>query len=464
MKSPFGFRLWLLIASLALVAGAMLYGFSFGLRRIHDLEAKFTASRLESFQLSSQVHRALLDLNNSLLRYTVLRDPRVWHQFDTASKKLDHWIDHYDPSLNPASPLTTQREKLAFEALNRAYDGYLAAARAVHTNQQPALVTPAQFSQLKEFDAQEKHMQDLVQELTSAHRLAQTAFLADTNAVLAKLRAFLTAEVVIILLLVGALGWVIYRDAIAPLRGRLVQSQSLLEKREKLAVLGTLAAGIAHEIRNPLTSLKARLYTLEKHLQELPAARKDTEIIGAEILRLERIVQDVLSFARPSEPRRETLSVQTVLKEVQGLMAPNLESRRVHLTLEAGPALIVQADSGHLKQVLVNLVRNAAEAIDAPGVVTLRVRAGRATFGGHEAEAAIIEVSDTGRGILPEVEKRLFDPFFSTKETGTGLGLSIVAQIVEKQGGALRYQTHVGHGTTFGVVLPLLENGKAAST
>ncbi len=460
MKSPFGFRLWLLIASLALAAGAMLYGFSFGWRRIQYLEAKFTASRLESFRLSSQVHRALLDLNNSLLRYTVLRDPRLWNQFDTASTKLDHWIDHNDPSLNPASPLTTEKEKLAFEALNRAYDGYLAAARAVHTNQQPALVTPAQFSQLKEFETQQNHMQKLVQRLTDAHRLAETAFLADANAVLAKLRVFLTVEVGAILLLMGALGWAIYRDAVAPLRTRLVQSQSLLKKREKLAVLGTLAAGIAHEIRNPLTSLKARLYTLEKHLQQAPAARKDTDIIGAEILRLERIVQDVLSFARPSEPRREALTVGTVLKEVQGLMAPDLESRRVQLTLEPAPALVIQADSGHLKQVLVNLVRNAAESIEGPGVVTLRARPARATLGGHDTEAVIIEVSDTGRGIPPEVEKRLFDPFFSTKETGTGLGLSIAAQIVEKQGGALRYQTHVGHGTTFGVVLPLSGNGK----
>src|ERR1051326_5940992 len=114
---------------------------------------------------------------------------------------------------------------------------------------------------------------------------------------------------------------------IAPLRTKLVHSQTLLEKQEKLATLGTLAAGIAHEIRNPLTSLKARLYTLEKHLQAVPAARKDTDIISGEISRLERIVQDVLSFARPSDPKLERIAADTLLREVLGLMSPSLDRK-----------------------------------------------------------------------------------------------------------------------------------------
>jgi signal transduction histidine kinase len=99
-------------------------------------------------------------------------------------------------------------------------------------------------------------------------------------------------------------------------------------------------------------------------------------------------------------------------------------------------------------------VRNAAEAIEGAGTVTLRSRAARAPLGGGETDAVILEVADNGKGIPPEVEKRLFDPFFSTKETGTGLGLPIAARIVEKHGGMLQYQTQPGRGTTFGVVLP----------
>jgi signal transduction histidine kinase len=254
--------------------------------------------------------------------------------------------------------------------------------------------------------------------------------------------------------LIAAMGWVIYRDTIAPLRTKLVLSQTMLEKQEKLATLGTLAAGIAHEIRNPLTSLKARLYTLEKHLQTVPAARKDTDIISAEISRLERIVQDVLSFARPSDPKLETIAADTLLRDLQGLMSPNLERRGVQLFVESSTELYVRADGGHLKQVLINLVRNGAEAIDGPGTVTLRSRAARAPVAGVETDVVILEVSDTGKGIPPAIEKRLFDPFFSTKETGTGLGLPIAARIVERHGGTLLYQTRPGHGTTFGIVLP----------
>ncbi len=255
---------------------------------------------------------------------------------------------------------------------------------------------------------------------------------------------------------------------IAPLRTKLVRSQNLLERQEKLATLGTLAAGIAHEIRNPLTSIKARLYMVEKHLQIVPAARKDTEIINSEISRLERVVQDVLSFARPADPLFGGVDSSTLLHEVQGLMSPSLESSGIRLVVDAPAGLNISADGGHLKQVLINLVKNGAEAIVGTGVVTLRARASRATISAREIDTVTLEVSDTGNGIAPETEKRLFDPFFSTKETGTGLGLSIASRIVEQHGGLLKYQTRAGHGSTFSIVLPLkiahVDEGESKTT
>ena len=454
MKSPFGFRLWVLIAALVLVAGGMIYTLSSAWQRVRQLETRLTSSQLESFQLAREVSRGLQSLNNSMLRYTLVREPQQWAQFDKASDDLNHWIDDHDPSLNPHSVLTTEKERRLFKEINNAYDDYLSAARAVHSNAQPALVGSTQLAELDAFNAQAERMRDLVRGLSDAHRAALAGFLAEVTASLDSLRIILMLSIVLLLALVAALGRVIYRDMIAPLRTKLVHSQYLLERQEKLATLGTLAAGIAHEIRNPLTSLKARLYTLEKHLKEVPAARKDTDIISSEISRLERIVQDVLSFARPADPKMERLAVDTLLREVQGLVSPNLESRAVKLMVESSPELFIRADSGHLKQVLINLVQNGADAIDGEGKVTLRARAARAPLYGREADAVILEVIDTGKGISPEAEKRLFDPFFSTKETGTGLGLPIAARIVEKHGGALQYQTQPGHGTTFGVVLP----------
>src|SRR6185436_8358247 len=117
-------------------------------------------------------------------------------------------------------------------------------------------LSSGQLAQLDSFNFQSDRMRDLIRRLTDAHRAAEAAFLANASSSLAHLRGILVASIIALLILVAAMGWVIYRDTIAPLRIKLVQSQTLLERQEKLATLGTLAAGIAHEIRNPLTSLK----------------------------------------------------------------------------------------------------------------------------------------------------------------------------------------------------------------
>ena len=454
MTTLFRLRLGFLVAAIVLVAGLTLWGVQHSWSRISELERKLTSGHLESFRLAGEFQQRLLNLNNAMMRYAARREPATWAEFEQASTNLDHWIDQYDPRLNKTSKLATGRERELFKQLNDAYDGYMAAGRQVHTNRQPALVSAQGFAQLNEFERQTQRLLQLGTQLADAHRVAEESFLGDANHSLSNLRTFLFGGVAFMLALVAALGVVLYRDQIAPLRTKLVQSQAILEKQEKLATLGTLAAGIAHEIRNPLTSIKARLYTLDKHLDSPLLARKDAEVISGEITRLERIVQEVLSFARPSEPELKTVRASTLLHEVHSLMASSLENQRVQVTLEPGPDLCVSADAAHLKQVLINLVRNAAEAIDGEGAITLRARASRATLHGGDTETVILEVSDTGRGIPPEVEKRLFDPFFSTKETGTGLGLSIAARIVEKHGGLLHYQTCVGQGTTFGIVLP----------
>ena len=135
-------------------------------------------------------------------------------------------------------------------------------------------------------------------------------------------------------------------------------------------------------------------------------------------------------------------------------MAPQLEKADIRLAYENSVSAQVRIDPQQIKQVLINLVQNAAESICQHGAVTLRVRLGSKRLGDGVEEVVVLEVADTGKGIPPEVEKRLFDPFFTTKESGTGLGLCIAARIVEKHGGVLQYQTQINHGTTFGIMLP----------
>jgi signal transduction histidine kinase len=176
--------------------------------------------------------------------------------------------------------------------------------------------------------------------------------------------------------------------------------------------------------------------------------------VQREILRLERIVTEFLQFARPSEPDLTAMSSNQPLQEVQALLGPALAKDNIQLLVEDSTPLPVRVDGEQMKQVLINLVQNAAESIGRDGAITLRSRPDRKPLGLRETEVVILEVTDTGVGIAPEVEKRLFDPFFTTKPEGTGLGLSIAACIVQKHGGALQYQTQVNHGTTFGIILP----------
>jgi signal transduction histidine kinase len=251
-----------------------------------------------------------------------------------------------------------------------------------------------------------------------------------------------------------ALAILVYRDMIAPLRTRLVQSQTLVERSEKLASLGMLAAGVAHEIRNPLTAIKAALFIQQKKFPPASPEYADARLVEREILRLERIVNDFLQFARPTEPELKDVSADQLLQETQQFLEPQLARQNIRLSVEPSSPLQLRVDAPQIKQVLINLVQNAAESIGQNGTVRLRARRDRKRLAQAETGVAILEVIDSGKGIPPEVQKRLFDPFFTTKDTGTGLGLSIAAGIVEKHGGALQYQTQVHHGTTFGIVLP----------
>ena len=256
----------------------------------------------------------------------------------------------------------------------------------------------------------------------------------------------LEISAVLLLALIIALAALVYRGAITPLRNQITQSQEQIERQEKLASLGVLAAGVAHEIRNPLTAIKFRLYSLKRELS-VEAANEDADMIASEINRLERIVKDFLQFARPSEPELLPVSADRLLRDVSELMRPELNKAGISVKLETSNSVWVRADIQQIKEVLINLIQNSADSIGQEGVITLRTR------NGHSSNAAL-EVTDSGKGIPTEARDRLFDPFFSTKENGTGLGLSISARIVEMHGGELRYQTQLNRGTTFSVVLP----------
>jgi PAS domain S-box-containing protein len=243
----------------------------------------------------------------------------------------------------------------------------------------------------------------------------------------------------------------------------LTESRAIIERQEKLASLGVFAAGIAHEVRNPLTAIKVRLFTLKSSHKPGTSEHEDLEVIRHEIDRLEHLVHDFLQFARPAEPELQTMSIERLLRDVHDLLQSDLAGKSVELKLEFMAKEPVCVDPNKMKQVLINFVQNGAESMEAGGTITLRSRTDKQVLNGQHATVVVIDVADTGKGIPPEVQKRLFDPFFTTKEEGTGLGLSIAARIIGKHGGVIQYQTQPNRGTTFSIVLPIAKKNEAQS-
>jgi signal transduction histidine kinase len=148
------------------------------------------------------------------------------------------------------------------------------------------------------------------------------------------------------------------------------------------------------------------------------------------------------------------LSALKVLNDVKELLEPEMTRRNIRLEVDSGEGLDFEGDRQQLRQVLINLAQNARDSMIQGGTITLRARSGLATFGDRRRPAVLLDVTDTGTGIDPEVQKRLFEPFFSTKEGGTGLGLAIASRIIEQHGGLLQFSTRKNLGSTFTVVLP----------
>jgi signal transduction histidine kinase len=349
--------------------------------------------------------------------------------------------------------LTTQLQKDALRQARAAFDDYLQTAQSMHAQPQD----PGQQSEAAaELGIRSKSqlLSDLGQTLAKAHYDSRNQLLLHANQTLTQLRLLVLSLLGFLFVFGLALAAFVYRDMIVPLRVKLVESQSLVERNEKLVSLGLLAAGVAHEIRNPLTAIKAAVFIQQKKFKAGSQDRADAELVQREILRLERIVTQFLQFARPTEPQLVRTPANAPLQEVQMFLAPELARANIQLVVEDFAPLQIQADAEQIKQVLINLVQNAADSIERDGTITLRARADKKALADGETNVVVLEVADTGKGIPPEVEKRLFDPFFTTKSTGTGLGLSIAACLVQKHGGSLQYQTQLNRGTTFGIVLP----------
>ncbi len=221
-----------------------------------------------------------------------------------------------------------------------------------------------------------------------------------------------------------------------------------MTRAEHLATLGELAAGLAHEIRNPLAGIAGVIEIIGRDLPEKSPAREVLQEVQHEVLHIKRILSDLLDYARPKAPDFRLTDLNITVEHAVALARQQTLSRPIEIELRRADGLPpVEHDTAQIQQVLLNLLLNAIQAIPSEGRVTVALE----SRGGF----AHITVSDTGRGIAPEHLPSIFRPFFTTKGTGTGLGLSLARRIVESHGGRLEVSSQLGKGSEFSAWLPL---------
>ncbi len=243
------------------------------------------------------------------------------------------------------------------------------------------------------------------------------------------------------------------RSQVGALSAELEQKNALLARRNRLAELGEMAAGVAHEIRNPLGGIRLYAGLLERDLGAQPERLALVRKLLSGVDQLDRIVREMLAFTKEIVLERRPVSLEDLLEETLSFALPAGGISPIRVRREYEPGLTAQVDLHHLRRAVLNLLLNAVEAMPEGGVLT--VGASRAPAG------AEIRVEDSGGGIPAEVLPRIFDPFFTTKAQGTGLGLAVVQRVAEAHGGSVEASNRPGGGARFRLLLPGSPEGKA---
>ena len=227
-----------------------------------------------------------------------------------------------------------------------------------------------------------------------------------------------------------------------------------VRRSERLAAVGRLAAGMAHEIRNPLSSIRGFAQFFLNRFREQKTEQEYASIMIREVDRLNRVITELLDFARPREPRREVCSLKDIINYTLKILSPELAGKKVRVEQNYEKELPpVAADQEQLSQAFLNLLLNALDAVEEDGEIIIGLQRL------PDRSAVYVTIADNGSGIPPENMEKVFEPFFSTKPKGTGLGLAIAYRIVENHGGEISVNNRQGGGTIFSITLPLHDPG-----
>lgn len=235
-------------------------------------------------------------------------------------------------------------------------------------------------------------------------------------------------------------------STVRSLQQELGEKNRLLERRNRLAALGEMAAGMAHEIRNPLGGIQLYASMLARDLEDREDSLALVHKMKRGVKRLEEIVSQVLSFSREIRPNSLDTDLVALIHQTIELASPQMQNRSVRAVYEGPAMLVAQIDPTLLGQAMLNLMLNAVDAAPEAGIVTIRCCCAEA---GDDVRQFRLQICDNGPGIAPELLDRIFNPFFTTKDTGTGLGLAIVHRIVEAHDGTIMVSNLAPRGARF---------------
>ncbi|HYX52124.1 MAG TPA: ATP-binding protein [Candidatus Limnocylindrales bacterium] len=224
-----------------------------------------------------------------------------------------------------------------------------------------------------------------------------------------------------------------------------------IELSRRLAAIGRLTSGVAHEVKNPINAIVVHLEVLRQKLKEIdPDTRRHMDVIGSEIQRLDRVVQTLVDFTRPVELRLSEIDLRKLVEDVVILASPAAEQNNVSIDRQnADHPLVSRVDSDLVKQAVLNIVINGVQAMPEGGTLRLSLR--------REAESAVITIRDYGQGIPTDIRDKIFNLYFTTKKGGSGIGLAMAYRVVQLHHGSLEFTSTPGHGTTFYLRFPLTE-------
>ena len=477
-------RLFLLLA--ALVLTTLLGGLVtvWHTRAMDSLLISLIDKNVASFQAAAELQIALLKQRGVLTYYFLDGNPEWLTRIEQHSQSFEEWLQKARKSAytEPMHEIIRQ-----IDSDYRVYDSSRKEVIALYRegNREAGL------KQHLELRRQFLDLLALCERYRLMHEYAIARVRTESQTQARFINAFALAALLVVSIFAALLAYILIKQILAPIRrlaletgpsGReasgdevktlsrrvhsliedmdqaqteLTRSQEHLLQSGKWAMVGKLAAGVAHSIRNPLTSVNMRLFSLKRSLAMSPSQKEDFEVISEEIRHLDAIVRNFLEFSRPPKLKVQRVSPSDVVDGAVQLLRYRLESYGVEVQLLRDHRLPeILADPDQLKEVLANLLVNAYEVMVNGGVITIQEEERLAPGLGP---AVVIRVSDTGPGIPESVRDKIFQPFFSTKEEGTGLGLSIATRIIEDHGGRLDLEASEAGGATFLITLPLRE-------